>query len=1388
METERDVEGALLSEWFGIVSRNNRYLNTEDRINSHPLRARFEYAIMDADGQSPDTRSKTKLVVILGASAWPESTLTAKAQFANSADAFRKYALSPQGLSMNTDCLLDLFDSNEPPSRQIKMIGSFFEQRLSVAKQDSEPITDLLVYYVGHGSFAENGNKYILALRSTTKGFENASSLNIYDLAAVLKQRIRFARRYIILDCCFAGAAVKSFQGSAELLATRLTARELPTKGTCVLCSSGPYNPSIAQSGKTFTMFFGAFHNSLTQGNPLLGPQMSIDDIFNLTVDEILATYRESAVRPEIYFPDQSDGEIRDVQLFPNRSHREATEDRNSPASKPPVPTRAAPKRVDASILPLVVIGCRFSSTLETDPQLQEEAISSAVQNASDIVKMYSGVLINFTERKLVACFGIPRVQETDPDRAIRAAISILEDVKQRSRAESVVVQIGAHISDFIVRTDGITHQATALNEDGFTSTIFEIAAAAEVNTIAASSAICGRIRNLYELLPIDKSDEVKSKAACTSFAFSKILKPSDSKLRFEGGTAEQSSFVGRNAELESLKGMWQATAKGHGAAVLLSGVPGIGKSRLLFELVRHAGNSGMVMTSQCWPQYTDSSFYPITSQFRKLWGMSSKSPEDVQTNALRESIKPFSDQPDTDARNLGYLFSLSSAESLGVGADVARQMAIETLCAILEKWSQQRPILLAIEDLHWSDSSTLDLIELLTNVSSSTRLLLALTARPEFRPTWAESSCFQHFSLAPLQACESTEMIRNLSSKKQLSAQMVSALCTRCDGIPLYTEELTRMIINEQSDGLKASAENLSELDNVPDTLQGLILARLNLLSNSAFQVIQESSIFGRAFSYSQLVSISTLSIGEIDAGLDELIRANYLSFHGKPPHARYLASHIMISEAAYETMLKGKRKEYHERAASTLIKLAQSASDVRPEIIAHHLTIAGKYPVALDYWEKAGTLASSHSALKEAINFYQKALKVLARLPASNDLHKRELGVTVSLGGQIMGVYGYASPETKAIFERAKELCVLIGESDQIHTLYGVWQYYMVSGKLPAARKLAEKLRDLTASSNSTEHLLGHRAMATTVFLQGNLELCSHHTKLGFKYPHSFEENRSLTVSLGHEPFIAHKLYQAWNLWITGFADQAKAASQSAFEEAERMGHNLTTAFAGCYFGVILNSRGEYPNAVVLAENTIRICEAAGAKLWLAWARIDLGWALAGMGDFDGGIASLVAGIGEWQATGARTGLTCFPSVLADAYIRSDRIDEAITTLAQIDSAMELNDEHFYEAEICRLHGEIELRSSQRRNKRALEYFHKGIRIAEEQGAVAWNLRLRTSLSKHFLSQGDFRQASDTLELLTQALLEGTDTVDYVQAAAVLAESKTRLLPPKAERDANV
>ena len=1046
----------------------------------------------------------------------------------------------------------------------------------------------------------------------------------------------------------------------------------------------------------------------------------------------------------------------------------------NLPAAAVTATIRNAATPVDAERRQLTVMFCDLvgSTALSTqfDPEDLRDLIGAYHHAVSAAVAGFDGFVAKYMGDGVLIYFGYPRAHEDDAERAVRAGLGLIDSVGRLDAGTAKLrVRVGIATGLVVVGDligEGSAREQTVVGETpNLAARLQAIAAPASLVIAAGTRQQIGELFDLEDLGPQHLAGFAGPQHAW------RVLRESAEVSRFEALRAGTTPLVGRDEEIEVLLRRWHRAKMGEGRVVLISGEPGIGKSRLTAALSEQVGNESHTRLRYfCSPHHQDSALYPFIAQLEHAAGFVRDDSVEAKLGKLLALLAPGT-RGDGDFALLSELLSLpSSASSLNISPQLKREKVFEALLNQLEVEARRRPVLMVFEDAHWIDPTSRELLDLTVDRVRRSPVLLAITFRPEFQPPWSGRSHVTSLAINRFDERDGTALVQNLAGNAVLSADIVAEIVERTDGVPLFVEEMTKAVLESagQRDRIAAVLATTS-LDalSVPATLYASLMARLDRLGPAAKEVAQIGAVLGREFAYELIEPVARCDEGELKATLGQLNDAGLLFCRGTAPHSSYLFKHALVQDTAYGTLLRGRRQELHARVAAVLERNFADLVERRPELLAHHLIAAGETARAIDQWLKAGQYATARLAHLEAIRHFDRGLAALPALPEGPARDGRELELQLARGLSLFTAEGFGATGAPQAYTRARELAEQRNDPRQLFiAVYGLWQSANGAGSIVDCRKLSNRLQHLTANDADDElRLQAHHSAWATCLFSGDLAAARDHCEVGRQLydPERHRIHRQLYG--GHDPGICAGNFAAQVHLLLGFSEQGLVLGNRALALAERVAHPFSFAITLQFYSMLHLERGE-PE---LALQRLAAAEALAAEQRFGFVlepQLLRGAALTAQGAFAEAAAFLRAGLAS--RTGA-TRMRCYGlAQLANVLARQGEHAAALAAARDGLNNGEKTGQRQWEAELRRFEG-IALSGLNRldESQRALE---EAVRIARGQQAKAYELRAATNLARLWGEQGRRAEARDLLAPVYGWFTEGFGTADLKEAKALL------------------
>ena len=1050
----------------------------------------------------------------------------------------------------------------------------------------------------------------------------------------------------------------------------------------------------------------------------------------------------------------------------------------------PVAPTSASGERRQLTVMFCDLAGSTDLST-RLDPEDLQDIIRAYQDSCASAIAEFDGYLAKYMGDGVLIYFGYPRAHGNDAERALRAALAIVDGLPELNANIGVdldtdlAVRIGIATGIVVVGQivgEGDAQERTVVGE---TPNL-----AARLQSLAAPNSIV--VGSLPKDLAGDGfvsedlgSHELKG---ITRLVRAWGVRGLADPIQAESEQASVPPLVGRDEEVGLLHRAWQQTKdEERGRAVLISGEPGIGKTVLIETLRAQARKDGQSRIAfRCSPYHTGSALYPVIEHLRRLLEWQREDTPGARLIRL-EALLSDTSLPMAEAVPLfASLLSLPLPDDryppLELPPQQLRQQTQDALIAWMLDEAERCTLLTLCEDLHWADPSTLEFLGLLLDQAPTVPILLVFTTRPDFQPSWPPRSHMTPITLARLERPQTEVLITRLAGGKALPAEVVKHIVAKTDGVPLFVEELTKTVLG--SDVLHEEADrfvlagSLSTV-TIPATLQDSLMARLDRFP-TVREVVQLGAVLGREFAYEMLRALVDMEEPLLQEGLDRLVDGELLYQRGRPPRARYIFKHALVQDAAYQSLLKRKRQRCHEQVAQLLEVRFPEIVETQPELLAHHYIEAGLAEKSHPYWYKAGQRAIERSANLEAIVHLTRGRELLTRQPASAERDLQELDFCLALGPALMSTRGLAAPEAEEIYLRARELCQTVDQAAlSFQATWGLWLVYQQRGQIDLAQSAANEV--LTLAERQREnvgHLLqAYHAAWTTQLFVGNISASRTHAVAGDAlYDIEKHRNHAFTYG-GHDPGVCAKTTKSEALCLLGYTEQAVRHAADAVALAEKLSHPFSLAMARYFVAQVHQYRLEADIVRSHAQAAISMCESHGFESFRAQAAVLLGWGTALDGDSEQGIAQIREGLAAWKSTGTGMRRPYFLGLLADALLRIDRTVEGLEVIEECETLIEISGETRWQAETVRLKAALMDRAGAASKDIEITYL-RALEIARGQEARLLQLRAATSLGHLWHGQGKTKEARQLLGPLYAWFTEGFDAPDVRRAKTLLDE----------------
>jgi class 3 adenylate cyclase/predicted ATPase len=1020
----------------------------------------------------------------------------------------------------------------------------------------------------------------------------------------------------------------------------------------------------------------------------------------------------------------------------------------------------------------------------DLDPEEAQQLLDPAIHIMMDAVHRFEGTVNQVLGDGIMALFGAPIAHEDHALRASYAALAMqaamrehTEDIR-RTHGIEMHIRVGLNSGEVVVRAIGNDLHMDYSAVGPTTHLAARMEQLATPGSIRLSSST---IRLVEGLVWVNDLGPVPVKGLSEPVDVYELTGASTVKRRFQAAVARGlTTFVGRETEVAVLKQALEQAGKGHGQIVAAVGEAGVGKSRLVYEFVHsHRTQSWQVLESASVSYGKATPYFPVIDLLKRY--VHAEDGDDTRTirakvtgqivtldESLQGTIPPL-------LSLLGALPEDSPFPHLD--PPQRRQRTLDGLKRILLRESQVQPLLLVFEDLHWIDSETQALLDSLIESLPTAQMLLLVNYRPEYQHSWGSKTYYTQLRLDPLPPESADEFLEVLLGTDASLAPLKKLLIARTEGNPFFLEESVRTLVEtEKLVGKPGAYRLVHDLPTiqVPPTVQAVLAARIDRLPQDEKRLLQTAAVIGIEVPFALLQAIAELSEEALYRGLSHLQATEFLDETRLFPEREYTFQHALTQNVAYQSLLTSTKQRVHQQIAQAFETRFSETATLQPELLAHHYTEAGCHEQAVDYWYLAGQKALERSANIEAMGHLTKGLELLERLPDTLANTQQELLLHMTLGPALMAIKGYAAPEVEHAYARAQELCQQIGDVPRLgRVLNGLSLFYFVRGEVQTSREVGEQLLQLAQRQYAPLLLQrAHLRLGQALFYLGAVKSAHIHIQQGVALFRS-EQDRPYALR-GADLQVGYYAHASLALWWLGYPEQACEQSGKALTLARDLLHPHSLAWALNYTALLHHCRQEWDVVQERAEEATILSLEQGLQFWASCGMILHGWALTRQKQYEVGIEKMHHGLDAWHVTGAALQLTNWWALLAETYGDIGRVEEGLSLLVKALSLGGKTGEHFYEAEIHRLKGQLLLQQASDNQTEAESCFHQAISIAQNQSAKSWELRAATSLARLWQAQGKRQAAFELLAPVYGWFTEGFDTADLQDAKTLLGKLK--------------
>jgi class 3 adenylate cyclase/predicted ATPase len=1098
------------------------------------------------------------------------------------------------------------------------------------------------------------------------------------------------------------------------------------------------------------------------------------DDIQEWLENIELGKYLEIFVENDIEFEvlaELSDGDLKELglSLGHRRKFLKAIRGLSPEPEVLPSTTEASgtgPERRHLTVMFCDLVGSTALSS-RLDPEDMRELLRAYQDACTAVVMRYEGFVAKYMGDGVLIYFGYPQAHEDDAERAINAGLGIVDAVKELQR--DLFVRIGIATGMVVVGDivgEGASQEAAITGETpNLAARLQDLARPDAVVIAEATYSLVGGLFDfedlgLYDLKGFDERVQVWGVSGARR-----------AESRFEATHSEHlTALTGRDEEMEILARRWERAKAGEGQVVLLSGEPGLGKSRLVRELETRIGEDSYYrFRHQCSPYHAVSALYPIIDRLERAAGFEDGDAVGTKLDKLEALIAQSGKPIQNIAPFFASLLSIpTDARYPASNVSPQRQKAL-TLEAIIDQLaglSEQRPVLFIVEDAHWIDPTTLELMELVVERARTLSVLILITHRLGFNVPWSGHSHVTQLALRRLDVRDCEQLVNLVVGSQTLPQSVRQRIAMQTDGVPLFVEELTKSVLESA-----AVSDNVSAAMEIPATLQDSLMARLDRLG-PAKEVAQVGAVIGREFRRDLLTSVSELDATALDEAIVRLTGSGMIYPRQSGSNVTYAFNQALVQGTAYGSLLRNRRAEIHGRVAACLARNFPEIVESEPELLAHHYGEAESVDLAVDHWQMAGQHAMKRSANIEAEGHIRKGLEILASMPETSERHRREIALLNTLGVCLMPTRGFGNPEVAETFSKAALISEAEGDMQGLFVaLRGKGQYQMISGDLVTAKEQTSAILDLAEKLEEPDLLIeAHHLGWSSLTFTGDFVAAREHVETGIALYDRDRDHHLTYAYSGHDPGVCCRSFGSLALWQLGYPDQALVLCRDGEALARELSHPFTLTAALWALGSMHLLRREFGEIGAIGEFLIDHCGEMGFQPFVSLGHIFRGGAAAYQGKFREGTIEMREGILGMRSTGTKYTLPLFLTWLAELHLKASQIEDGFNMIEEGLAMAEEDGDCFSLPEFHRIRGDLLLAGATMREAEAEDAFTKAAGIARDHKAKSLELRAVTCLARLWHSQGKTTEARTLLASIYGWFTEGFDTADLKEAKVLL------------------
>uniref|UniRef100_Q02DC3 non-specific serine/threonine protein kinase n=1 Tax=Solibacter usitatus (strain Ellin6076) TaxID=234267 RepID=Q02DC3_SOLUE len=999
-----------------------------------------------------------------------------------------------------------------------------------------------------------------------------------------------------------------------------------------------------------------------------------------------------------------------------------------------------------------------YPASAAADPEEFMAAVAECKELCERIIVGFDGKLSPWMGDAAIAYFGYPLAQEDAPLRAACAGLGIVEALRRQSGGHegkaAPGVRLGIDTSLAVAATNKMASAETGGIVSEGATLARGLAQVAETNTLLVSPDAHRLVASHFQFRD---AGEQRVRGFHRPVRLYEVLRRSEARNRLESGAA-LTPLAGREQELSFLLARWNRAVAGSGQVVLLGGSAGIGKSRLSYELKHHAAQNPAAWLIECFcsPFHSSSALYPIVDFLeRAILDPERNASAEQKLKHLEGMLAEYALDLKTHVPLLAPLFAIPYGEpyqTLELTPEKQRTMAMESLLSLLLERAYRQPVLFVLEDVHWADPSTLELMGMLVDQVPSVAVMALMTHRPEFTLPWPGRGHVAALPLDRLSHEHALEIAQATAKSAGISTSVLEQIVKNSDGVPLFLEELTLSVV-EAGPGSKST---------IPTTLRDSFMSRLDRLGE-ARPVAQMAAVLGREFPYKLLLAVAGYPEAQLKESLKRLVEAEVLYPRGVQDRLSYIFKHALLQEAAYEALLKRDRAALHMAIGQLLVEQFAELLERQPELAAHHFTEGGMGGQAIQYWHKAGMKALERSAYVEAITHFSRALQIFGELPAEQRRPEQELLLVTSIGMPQIATMGFGAAAVGKTYQRAQELTETVGDGPLLlPALFGASVYRLVRAELSAASAIAGRMTAVgEREENLGLRLEGYWALGDAQFWQGNLAEAGANVQKTLDL-YDAVRDRMHAYWFGQDPAVAALCYLCFVQWFAGYPDQAMATAARAEELARRIRHPFSIGWSLAFPAALAYFARRPQEAVERAETGIRYCTEQAYPFWTTCNVVVKGWGLCLLGRAEEGVALMRGGIAGMEMIGSIVVQPLYYGAMAEGLLAAGQTDDAVHAAATGLMVAQHHGVRISEIDLHRIQGDLMLATAPARREEAELSYRRAMALARECGARFFELRAAAALCRSMGERGAGDEGRRMLRAIHAQMTEGFQLAD--------------------------